>query len=162
MMRLGDERPPAALESFEHHDVPEWSRAVEAVGPVVAEPLAQLLLSAGRRQRRVPDMRRYVEALVVFPGRPAESARARRRKPPVVTREIPEARVQMCPKLFNRRSRAVGASVEDQRTTDVHGRGLVLLLELEEGRVEWCQAVGQLSANLARPECLRVSIFPPP
>ena len=66
-MDLGRDRPAALGQPVEQRHLPERVGTVEPVRVEVAEPVEQLLVSPGRGQRRVADVRGDVEGPVVHP-----------------------------------------------------------------------------------------------
>jgi hypothetical protein len=56
--------------------------------------------------------------------------------------------VEMRTDLLERRDRPVWTGLEYERSSDVHVSALVLLLELEKRRVEWCQAISHVARLL--------------
>ena len=68
---LGDQREAVLLEALDQPELPERLRAVERLREEASRDVAQLLLRARRRQRRVADVVGEVEVGVVDPEGPA-------------------------------------------------------------------------------------------
>ena len=84
----------------------------------------------------MPDVRVHLEARVVHPLRPAQPTVRGSESRRLYRGRLAEALLQVRAQLLDGRGRAVEPRIEYQRTTDVHVGGVVLLLQLEEGRVE--------------------------
>jgi PAS domain S-box-containing protein len=140
-------RDGRAGEPADEHDLPQWPRAVEAVRPEVRQPVEQLGLPGGVRQRRLAEVIAHVEGVVGLPLGPREAAGARLRQPLGEARHRPQALGQPRAHGGQRRHAAVRGRVEHHRPADVHVRGVVGLLDLQERAVERCQLSAHRTAG---------------
>jgi hypothetical protein len=137
MMSLAEQREArafarrvvASLESLHQPDLPERLRAIELLGEDAARQVLQLLLTAGRRQRRGANVVLEVEVRVVDPDRPSLVQRHR-------AQLLPEARHEREPGLDVLQKLGVGRrrAFEDRHRGHVHVRCGVL--QMQEGRVQ--------------------------
>ena len=134
--------PAAALEPVEQRDLPQRPVAVEPVGPEVAEPArAARPRRPGRgasRGGRGPPCR----AVDPLPGEPVERPRVDVGEPLGEARHHAHARAHLLAQRGDVGHAAVRQRVEDERRADVHVRRHVLLLELEEHRVQHRELLG--------------------
>src|SRR3954447_10711859 len=93
------------------------------------------------------DMSVDVEVGLALPCRPTQSARARVRQALPVARQCPEALSEVGAERREVGRTLPGRRFEDEHAADVHVRGLVGLLELEEGRVQRAHVLGHLTAS---------------
>ena len=126
---LRDQRPAPALEPLHDPHLPERLAAVEVLGEDPPGQVAQLLVAAGRRHRRVPDVVQDLEVGVVHPDRPPQ---LQRHHPHL----LPVARDQRQLAGHHPDDVAVGGrrALEDRDVADVHR--VVVVLDREKGRVE--------------------------
>ena len=151
VVRLGRQRPAPALEPVEERHLPQRPVAVQSVGPEVPEPLVQLGVAAGLR--------------AAWRG-----ARGRRgRTPPRAPRSATSAARRACRRAAARsaagspRGRACAraaprcpacrrpAADRRQRRADMHVRGVVDLLELEEHRVQHAELLAHVPLTSLSP-----------
>ena len=71
---LAGERPAAVVQPVDQRHLPERAVTVQTMGPELAEPVLQLGLAAGRRQRGVMQVVVEVEAVRRLPGQPGQRA----------------------------------------------------------------------------------------
>jgi hypothetical protein len=136
MVRLGGQRPAAAGEAVEQDHLPQRPAAVDPVREEVGEPLLQLGIAAGRRERRVADVVGDGEVRHRLPVRPGQVSRARAREAHAVARQLEQAPVEMAAHLLDVGGAAAAQRVEHHRRAEVHRRAVVGLLEVEEHRVQ--------------------------
>jgi hypothetical protein len=138
---LGHQGPAAVAEAVDEHHLPGRDRAVEAAREVVARP-GQELVPAGRlAQARLPHVAGDVELLVLDPVLPGHGGGVASRQALAVARQRVEALVKVRAHLLESGRAAPGRGTEDENAADVHVRGMVGVLELEERAVEGAQAL---------------------
>ena len=133
---LGDEREAPAGHALHEPDLPQRLGAVQALREQApGEPLERGVV--GRlRQRGVADVVVGVEVRVIGPHRPALVERNVGQALAVARHQV-QAADDVLDELLQRRRRAL----EDHHRGDVHVRARVVL-EMQERRVQCCQAVG--------------------
>ena len=147
VVRLGDQRPPAAGQPLDEPQLPQRAVRVEPLREHPAEQRAQLLVAAGCGNRGVPQVVVEQEVRVVDPHRAGEVER-HPLHPLAVAGQAAEAGLQVRGELVVGRCRAL----EDQQRADVHL--LPVVLELEEAGVERAEPLhGHLRSPDGRLDC---------
>ena len=134
VVNLGDQRPPTTGEPLDHPHLPQRAVPIELHGHQPAHQVVQLLLPAGRRQRRVADVVGEVEVRVVDPHRPPELARHEPHLLAIPRQQRQLAGDQLDDLLVRRRR-----PLEDRARRDVHVGHAVL--DVEEQPVERAQPI---------------------
>ena len=164
VVRLGDQRPAAALEALDRPTSPTAAWSGRAAGRRSARRACRAAASLpGRGQRGLAHVVLEVEARVVDPDRPAGLER-REAQPLAVARHEVQAPADDVEEVAERRRRAL----EDRQRADVHVRRGALLRE--ERRVDRGQPVEVLLGHAASssleaptlPRALRGPVDPVP
>ncbi len=121
---LGDQREPVALEPLDQPGLPQRLVPVERLGGDPRGQQKQLLLAAGRRQRRVADVVLDVEVGIVDPQGPAGLERRGGEFLPVARHQV-----QTTADMVEEVGELGWVPLEDQDSADVHVRGRPLLVE---------------------------------
>ena len=142
-MRLREHREAVARQAIDHPYLPERLVAVELLREDAAGEVLELVLVAGGGEGRRAHVVAQVQMRVVDPLRPALAERH-------VGEALPVARHEGEPVLDRLEQVVVGRGrpLEHHHGRHVHVRGAVL--EVEEGRIERCQAVGRHASTVSR------------